>query len=150
MHFLEKTLFDLPAELFVIWWSYAIKKQIPCFRDWNDIDVYTSDRKLSIIIKATGLEWDFQWWNEYQWPYMRESKEYNWKKIQFILTFGNNWVTNKDNHTIIDWFFYEEIGETIQKKLLPIYSWWEKAEKNITDILFLAKNWKINIEIKIK
>lgn len=128
-------------EFIVIWWSYAIKKQIKDFREPKDIDIEISWRN-----------WDiFEFRLKKQWVQIDESK-YSSYSI-YICTFPDkstidiilHWTLNTSDITTLNtWLRYRSVKSIIGKKLELINNSPANenvANKHIKDIIWLLNNW---------
>lgn len=128
--------------LFIIWWSYSIKKQIPFFRDFSDIDIMVQDIDyIKYLTQKEKLECVTSE-NEYG--------ELHIEKIHFPDKSSIDIIKNWSENTLrIEGFNYLTINEIIKYKVDLLFNNIELnvsiENKHLKDLFFLLKNW-YNIE----
>lgn len=136
----EEFLKSIDKNLFVYGGSYAIKKQVKWFRDFNDIDIMGFEKNLDYFqFKANNLNLKFENWKNKYW-----TLEIN--KIIFEDKSSIDIINNVANKIIlIDNNFYLDINEIMKYKMDLLFNDIDKNlnrnNKHLLDLMFLISKW---------
>ena len=138
-----KLIETIPKDIFIIWWSTAIKKQINLFRKPKDIDIMMSFKDFSNYI-MTRKEEEFELVSS---KYESESiftLKFKDKSCIDVMISPIELYRSKSSTKIWD-YYYLSLMEIVRFKLNLIQNDLDKnlnrKNKHIKDILFIHDSW---------
>lgn len=131
---------QIDKNLFVIWWSEAINKQVKWFRKSNDIDIMVYDWNLDF----------FEFKAKKMWLKFEENKNQYWEleinKIIFDDKSSIDIIVWKAKNIIhLDNNFYVKVEEVMEYKMDLLFNDIKKnlnnKNKHLIDLIFLQCKW---------